>query len=175
MTIKITAKKMQINQTFTEFAENRINGKLSRFFNDHAEASIVLTPIREQVTLELTVRHDSMIFRSEQTAADKSDALNLAIEKIIRQIRKNKTRIEKSLKASAFVDPYADYVEEQEDFDVIKVKNIPLRPMTTDEAILQMNMLDHSFFMYQDAETALVNVVYRRDDGNYGVLVANTK
>ena len=111
-----------------------------------------------------------MIYRSEQTAADKNDALDASIDKIIRAIRKHKTRVEKRLRENAFMDAYVDEVEEQSVYQVVKHKQFVLRPMSTDEAILQMNMLGHTFFMFKNAETGETNVVYRRKDGDYAVL-----
>ncbi|MGN0597933.1 MAG: HPF/RaiA family ribosome-associated protein, partial [Ruminiclostridium sp.] len=105
----------------------------------------------------------------EQSAADKNDALDACIDKIIRQIRKNKTKLAKSLRDNAF-EEIADDVPEEKVFDVVKHKQFNLRPMSIDEAILQMNLVGHTFFMFKNAETGDVNVVYKRDDGNYAVL-----
>ena len=170
MKMQIAAKKLTINQTFTDYAEKKISSKLDRFFGEGADAKIVLSAIRDNVIVELTVKYDNFIFRAEQSAADKNDALDACIDKIIRQIRKNKTKIEKRLRDTAFVDTYPDEVEEQTQFDVIKHKQFELRPMSVDEAILQMNMLGHTFFMFKNGETGDTNVVYKRDDGNYAVL-----
>lgn len=170
MNVKITAKKMTIPQSFTDYAEKRLSAKLDRFFGDEADAKLTLSAFKEQVTVELTVKYSNMIFRAEQTAVEKNDALDYCIERIIRQIRKNKTRIEKSLRDTAFKESYDDVVEELPDFKVIKRKQFVLRPMSTDEAILQMNMLDHTFFMFKNAQTGETNVVYKRADGNYAVL-----
>ena len=115
MKTTITAKKMQIPQNFTEYAESRINAKLSKFFGDEADAKIVISEIKNQIILELTVKYNSIIFRAERTAVDKNDALDDAIDKIIRQIRKNKTKIEKRLKDTAFIDSFAEPVDEQID------------------------------------------------------------
>lgn len=170
MKTTITAKKMQIPQNFTEYAESRINSKLSKFFGDEADAKIVISEIKNQIILELTVKYNSIIFRAERTAADKNDALDDAIDKIIRQIRKNKTKIEKRLKDTAFIDSFTEPVDEQIDYEVIKHKKFKMRPMDIEEAILQMNMLGHSFFMFTNAETGEINVVYKREEGNYAVL-----
>ncbi|HEZ7987271.1 MAG TPA: ribosome-associated translation inhibitor RaiA [Ruminococcus sp.] len=170
MKTTITAKKMQIPQNFTEYAENKIDSKLSKFFGDEAAAKIVISEIKNQIILELTVKYNSMIFRAERTAADKNDALDDAIDKIIRQIRKNKTKIEKRLKATAFKEAFTEPVDEQSDYEVIKHKKFKMRPMDTEEAILQMNMLGHSFFMFTNAATGEINVVYKRNEGNYAVL-----
>lgn len=170
MKMQLTAKKMNINQSFTDYAGKRLDSKLDRFFGDEADARLTLTAIRDDVTVELTVKYDNMIFRAEQSAADKNDALDACIDKIIRQIRKNKTKIQKMLKDTAFEDNAPDDADEQKEFDVVKHKAFELRPMNLDEAILQMNMLGHAFFMFKNGDSGEVNVVYKRDDGNYAVL-----
>ena len=170
MKTTISAKKMQIPQNFTEYAEKRIDSRLGKFFGDDADAKIVISEIKTQIELELTVKYNSMIFRAERAAEDKYVALDDAIDKIIRQIRKNKTKVEKKLKDTAFKEAFAYPVPESVDYEVIKHKKFKMRPMNVDEAILQMNMLDHEFFMFTNAETGVINVVYKRDDGNYAVL-----
>ncbi len=169
MNVTVNAKKMQINQSFTEYAQERLDAKLDKFFGDEAEAKLMLTERKGNIELELTVRYNQMLFRAEQTAVDKTDALDAAIDKIIRQIRKNKTRLEKRLKDSAFKQEFQDTVEEA-DISVIRTKKFKLRPMTSEEAILQMNMLGHDFFMFRNAATGEINVVYKRDDEGYAVL-----
>ena len=170
MKTTITAKKMQVPQNFSEYAESKINAKLSKFFGDEAEAKIVMSELKNKIILELTVKYNSIIFRSERTAVNKNDALDEAIDKIIRQIRKNKTKVEKKLKDSAFKEAFAEPVEDMSDYNVIKEKKFKLRPMDVEEAILQMNMLGHTFFMFMNAQTGNINVVYKRADGNYAVL-----
>lgn len=164
---------MQIPQNFTEHAESRIEARLGKFFGDEADAKIVMSEIKNQIVLELTVKYNSIIFRAERTATDKNAALDDAIDKIIRQIRKNKTKVEKKLKDSAFKESFAEPVEEVSEYSVIKEKKFKLRPMSVDEAILQMNLLSHEFFMFLNAQNGAINVVYKRDDGNYGLLTAD--
>ncbi len=170
MKITLNAKKMQISESFTDYAEQRLSAKLDKFFGDEAEAKLMLSELKGKIVLELTVRYNQMIYRSEQSAPDKKDALDAAIDKIIRQIRKNKTRLEKRLKDTAFKEEFQDTVEEQADYNVIRRKKFTLRPMSVEEAILQMNMLGHSFFLFKDAATGNVNVVYQREDEGYAVL-----
>ncbi len=170
MKTTITAKKMQIPQNFTETAETRINSRLGKFFGDEADAKIVMSEIKNKIVLELTVKYNSMIYRAERSAEDKAVALDDAIDKIIRQIRKNKTRVEKKLKDTAFKEAFAEPVEEITEYEIIKDKKFKLRPMSVDEAILQMNLLSHEFFMFLNADTGAINVVYKRDDGNYALL-----
>lgn len=172
MKVTITAKKLNISQTFNEYAEQKLSAKLDRFFPDEAEAKITLAERRDMIILELTVKYNGIICRAEQAAKDKNDALDVTIDRIIRQIRKQKTKVEKSLKAGAFAGPDFDQPEQEEtEYEVIKYKKFPLRPMSVEEAILQMNLLDHGFFMFKNADSGAVNVVYKREDGNYAVLV----
>ena len=169
MKVTITAKKMQVPQNFPEYAE--LNSKLSKFFGDEAEAKITMSEYKNQIILELTVKYNNMIYRSERQAADKNIALDSVIDIIIRQIRKNKTKIEKRLKDTAFKEAYSDTVEEQVDYEVIKHKSFVMRPMDVDEAILQMNLLGHSFFVFRNTDFGdAICVVYRRNNGGYGII-----
>lgn len=168
MKVTIAAKKLNISQSFTDYAEKKLGTKLDRFFPEEAEAKITLAERRDMIILELTVKYNGMICRAEETARDKNDALDVTIDRIIRQIRKQKTKVEKSLRANAF-EGLAP--EEEDEYEVIREKKFAMRPMSVEEAILQMNLLDHTFFMFKNAETGLVNVVYKRNEGNYAVLV----
>jgi putative sigma-54 modulation protein len=163
---------MQIPQTFDEYAEKKISSKLDKFFGEEAEAKVIMSEHKSEIIVELTVRYNGIIFRAEQRAVDKKDALDTCVDKIIRQIRKHKTKVEKRLKDTAIkeIATYPDDVEEQTSYNVVKHKSFVVRPMDVEEAILQMNMLGHSFFVFLNAETGSTNVVYKRDDGNYSVL-----
>ena len=157
MKMTITAKKMQIPQNFTEYAEKRLNSKLNKFFGEEADAKITMATHKNLIVIELTVDYNNMKYRAEQSAVDKEDALDAAIDKIIRQIRRNKTRA------------YEDVVPES-DYEVIRHKKFVMHPMDVEEAILQMNLLGHTFFMFLNANTGETNVVYKRADGKYAVL-----
>ena len=167
MKVTITAKKLTINQSFTDYATQKLSAKLDRFFPEEAEAKITLEERRELIILELTVKYNGIIYRAEQSAKDKNDALDVTVDRVIRQIRKQKTKVEKNLRTGAF----EGLSPEAEEYEVIREKKFHLRPMSVDEAILQMNLLDHTFFMFKNADTGDVNVVYKRDEGNYAVLV----
>jgi putative sigma-54 modulation protein len=169
MKLQITAKKMQVPQTFNEYADKKLT-KLDRFFGDEADARLTVSTLKDDIIIELTVKYENLIFRAEQRAKDKNDALDACVDKIIRQIRKNKTKVEKRLKANAFDIQESETVEEQSRYEIIKRKKFTLRPMNEEEAILQMNMLDHNFFMFKNGDTGEINVVYKRDDGNYAIL-----
>lgn len=170
MKVQITAKKMQLSPSFSDYAEERLSAKLDKFFGSEASAKIVLNSVKNKIILELTVEMGGMIFRAEQSADDKNDALDACIDKIIRQIRKNKTRLAKQLRDNTLTDSIESAPDEQVDYEVIKHKSFELRPMSVEEAILQMNMLSHEFFMFKNADTGDVNVVYKRSDDNYAVL-----
>ena len=158
MKVTITAKKINISQAFTDYAEKKLNAKLDRFFPEEAEARITLAERRDMIILELTVK-------------DKNDALDVTVDRIIRQIRKQKTKVEKRLRADAFMGLEPDVEPEEDNYEVIRYKYFKLSPMSVDDAILQMNLLGHSFFMFMNSETNRVNVVYIREEGNYAVLV----
>ena len=176
MKLNIMAKKIQVGPSFSDSAKKKLDQKLDKFFEDEAEAKITLTEQRGQIVVELTVRAGSMIYRAEQSAVDKNDALDSAIEKIIRKIRRNKTKLGKRIKEGALSpDSFSDSVEEQTEYNVIRRKQFRLYPMAVEEAILQMNMLGHSFFLFMNAENGSINVVYRREDGDYAVLEPTTE
>ena len=107
MTVNITAKKIQISQAFTDYVTKKIESKLDRFFTGDADCKVTLTEQKNMITAEVTVRTAGLIFRSEQKAADKNDAFDACIDRIIRQIRKNKTRVEKQMH-STFVEAFVE-------------------------------------------------------------------
>ena len=114
-----------------------------------------------------------MIFRAEKTSADRLDSLDAVVESITKQIIKNKNKLEKKGKTkAATLEGFEDYVADlhDEEYNVVKTKAFDLKPMSVDEAILQMNMLDHQFYMFQNDANDLVCIVYKRNDGNYGLL-----
>ncbi len=168
MKLTISAKKMAVSSQFNEYAQTRLDRKLQKFFGDDAIAKITLSPHTSTIVVELTVTYNGMIYRAQQTAVEKEDALDAAIDKIIRQIRKNKTRVEKKLKESAFTDLPQE--EEESSHEVVRHKEFVVRPMTLEEAILQMELLGHNFFLFTNAQSGQVNVVYKRADEKYAVL-----
>ena len=124
--------------------------------------------------LELTISSSGTLYRSEKESITFNNALDEVIEAIERQIRKNKTRLEKRLREGAFVreaaEPALITVEEEPEFN-IRVKTFALKPMTPEEAILQMNLLGHTFFMFKDAVSDVVNVVYKKRNNDYGMII----
>ena len=161
------AKKLNLSENEKKIIERKLQ-KLDKFFTDDAEAAITFTVIREEVTVEVTIKDHGVIFRGERSAVDKMLALDEIVDLLIRQVRKNKTRLSKSLyDEMPDFDPWEDGEDE---FNVVKTKEVFLRPMDLTEAIMQMNLLDHNFFMFLDSETDKVSVAYRRKDGQYGLI-----
>lgn len=117
-----------------------------------------------------------MIYRAERTTGDLLESLDTVIDVLFKQIVKNKSKLEKRLRTDAFVAPDENYlydVEDDDGYNIVKNKRFSVKHMTVDEAILQMNMLGHEFFMFRNGDTDEMCVVYRRKDGNYGLLEPN--
>lgn len=170
MTITITGRKVALKDSFKERVEKKLK-KFDRFFDDKAQANVTVTLEKNRQTVEVTIKSSGMIFRAEETQPLMEDALDKVTDALIRQIRKNKTKLEKRLRANAFdAINMADEVVEETDFKIVKAKKFPIKPLDVEEAILQMNMLGHEFFMFRNANTGEINVVYRREDGDYGIL-----
>lgn len=160
-------KKLSLSEKEKQLVDRKML-KLDKFFTAEAEAAITFTVVREEVTVEVTIKDHGMIFRGERSAIDKMLALDEIIDLLIRQVRKNKTRLSKNLYDE--IPDFDPWDEGEDDYNLVRTKEVFLRPMDLDEAIMQMNLLDHNFFMFLDSETDHVSVVYRRKDGQYGLL-----
>ncbi len=171
MKITIYGKQMTVRDSLKVMVEKKL-AKFDKFFGDETEAFVTCRVRKGVKILEITVNYGGTTFRSEQESDTFMTALDRAVEGLERQIRKNKTRIEKMVKRGAFVisEGDDDEYQEEEEFD-IRVKSFPFKPMTPEEAILQMNLLGHEFFAFTDAKTEKVSVVYKRKAGGYGLLV----
>jgi len=170
----ITGRKIDV----TDGLRNRVHkklGKLEKFFDEDTEVHVTLTVEKERHIVEVTIPFNGMILRAEEISQDMYNAIDRIVDTLERQIRKNKTRLEKKLRENAFVetvntDSEPMNVEEEKEFKVVKTKRFAVKPMHIEEAILQMNLLGHQFFVFSNAETDEVNVVYKRKDGNYGLI-----
>lgn len=172
MKITIYGKQMSVRESLKELIEKKL-GKFDKFFGSETEAFVTCRVRKGVKILEITVNYGGTTFRSEEESETFVTALDRAVEGLERQIRKNKTRLEKKVKGGAFtiVEPDDDdEYEEEEEFN-IRVKSFPFKPMTPEEAILQMNLIGHDFFAFTDAETQKVGVVYKRKDGGYGMII----
>ena len=171
MKITIYGKQMSVRESLKAIVEKKL-AKFDKFFGDDTEAFVTCRTRKGVKILEITVNYDGTVFRSEEESETFITALDRACEGLERQIRKNKTRLEKRVKRGAFLiadEEDDDEYEEEREFE-IRVKTFPFKPMSPEEAVLQMNLLGHSFFAFTDAEGGGVAVVYKKKDGNYGMI-----
>lgn len=173
MNINTFGRQVEVTQDLKDLFAKKL-GKLDKFFHDDADCNITLRERKNgRKILEITITASGTLFRSETEEETFQNALDKAVSNIERQIRKNKTRLEKRLRDTAFSKiPEIDEIpiEEEGDFD-IRVKSFAFKPMSPEEAILQMNLIGHEFFVFENDETGKVNVVYRRHADKYGLIV----
>ena len=169
MNIVITARKTTVKDSFKERIEKKL-AKFDRFFDD-ATATVVVTNEKDRETVEITIQSMGMFFRAEKTTGDRIDSLESVTDSLMKQIIRNKSKLQKKFRSPAFVEPIAEPLYEEENPQVAKVKTFPVKPMPVEEAILQMNLLGHTFFIFRNADSGEINVVYSRRNGDYGLLV----
>ena len=174
MKITYTARKVNLRDNFKERCEKKL-AKFKKIFSEDAIANVVVTLEKNRQTVEITIRDNRMVYRAESTQPEMNDALDRVIDILMRQIRKHKTRLEKRIKSGGSLDLLTAELpqepeEPEDDYQVVRKKQVFIKPITVDEAILEMNMISHDFFMFINAETDEVNVVYKREDGHYGLL-----
>ena len=171
MKISVFGKQMSVRESLQVLIEKKL-GKFDKFFGEDTEAFVTCKTRKGDKIIEITINYGTTTFRTEEEADTFITALDRATESLERQIRKNKTRLEKRVKTGAFVIEEDDNDEYDEEVEFkIRTKTFPFKPMTPEEAILQMNLLGHSFFAFTDAETSSVCVVYKRKSGDYGLII----
>ena len=171
MKITVVGRQMTVRDSLKEMAAEKLK-KLDRFFGDEALAYVTFGYKRNLEIIEITISYNGTTFRSEEGSSSFQNALDAAMDALTRQIRRNKTRLEKRIREGAFGE--AEENEEEEKADILRVKTFPYTPMSPEEAILQMNLTEHQFYMFNDAETDKPCVVYKRHDGGYGLLIPET-
>ena len=172
MKITIYGKQMTVRESLKELIEKKL-AKFDKFFGDDSDAFVTCRTRKGAKILEITVVYMGTTFRCEEESETFMTALDRACEGLERQIRKNKTRLEKKVKSGAFAILGADdddEYEEEGEFE-IRVKSFPFKPMSCEEAILQMNLIGHTFFAFTDDKSGKVSVVYKRKNGGYGLIV----
>jgi putative sigma-54 modulation protein len=175
MKFQYTEKKVSLPANVHAYAEKKVM-KLERFFGDNAEALVAFSVEKDRNKVEITVHAANTYFRASESTSDMFASIDAAVSTIERQIRKNKTRLARRLRQDAFsrtaeVTSFAPEAEEEASFEIVRVKEFPMKPMTREEAILQMNLLEHTFFAFKDEENGQAfAVVYKRNDGGYGLI-----
>ena len=176
MRFTITEKKVQTTEQLREYAEKKI-GKLDRFFKTESEAFITFSMERGRFIAEVTIKNNGMFYRVTEVTSDMQASIDSAVAAIERQIRKNKTRLEKRLREGSLERDYTPTVmnefpdEDELEFKIVRTKMFPVKPMTPEEAVLQMNLLEHEFFVFknQNRDDAF-SIVYKRRQGDYGLI-----
>lgn len=169
MKITCTGRKVTLKPAFIQRAEEKL-AKLQKFFSDDAQAQVTVTVEKDRQTVEVTVRDKGVAIRAERAAVRMEDALDSAMDLLSRRIVKNRKRLDDKFSRPAFAEPYEEPADE-DPYAIIREKHFHVKPCSVEEAILQMNLLGHSFFVFRDEETDSIQVVYRRSDDTYGLLV----
>ncbi len=179
MKYTFTCKKVSLNDSIKEYAEKRIS-KLERYFRDKDTSAFVTFCVEKNrlCTVEITIRDGATLLRAQTEApdGDMRSAIDIAVGYIERQILKNKTRLAKRLRSEGFPPPAAEddfSVAEEQEFHIVRTKRFSVKPMSPEEAILQMNLLDHDFFVFRNSDDDSISIVYQRKAGGYGLIVTD--
>jgi len=172
MKFTINSRNTSVSEAMLQKAQTKV-GRLEKFFRPDAEAHLKFDVEKGRNIFEATIKAKGMYIRAEETTSDMYASIDLVIEKLERQIRKYKTKLGKRIHQEAMVEEnydIPDIVEEDNETRIVRNKRFSLKPMDVDEAILQMNLLGHNFFVFANSENEQVNVVYLRKDGGYGLI-----
>lgn len=172
MKFVVLGKNIEVTDALREKAEAKV-GKLKKFFHAGTEAHVTMSVIKGKHIVEVTIPFHGMTLRAQETNGDMYTSIDKVIDSLERQIVRHKSKLTKKVHESAFrnnafIDT-EDY-EPEHDYKIVKSKKFPVKPMPLDEAIMQMELLGHEFFMFSNSNTNKVNVVYKRNDGNVGLI-----
>lgn len=172
MKLKISGKNIEVTSALKNTIEKKMS-KLGRYFNPEVEAHITLGVQKNRQIIEVTIPFNGVILRGEEANDDMYASIDLVVDKLERQIRKQKTKLERrkhddSLRFQSI--PEYENSSSEPEAKIVKTKKFAIKPMSAEEAVLQMELLGHSFFVYESADDGVVNVVYKRKDGNYGLI-----
>lgn len=166
-----TGRKVTLKDSFEERVQKRL-AKLDKFFDDEAEAFVTITVEKNYQTVEITVKDKGFVVRAERSAERMEEAFDAAADVLTKNIVKHRKKLADKLQMPIPEDFAPEYDrDDEETYHLIREKHFVVKPTTVDEAILQMNMLGHSFYIFLDADTDEVSAVYARKDGSYGLLV----
>lgn len=172
MRIIVSGKNVDVTNALKERVEKKLS-KFERYFGPNTEAHATLSVEKNRHIIEVTIPFNGVILRGEEATADMYTSIDNVVEKLERQMRRQKTKLERRIKDGNirfenWVSPTED--EEDDEVRIVKTKRFAMKPMPTEEAVLQMELLGHNFFVFSNADTEEVNVVYKRKDGNYGLI-----
>lgn len=171
MNLIVRGKNIPITDSLRDYVEKRIF-KMERFLGEIEEAQATLSVEKDRHRVEVTIPLNGFLLRGEEETGDMYSSVDLVMDKLEKQVEKYKTKLIKKIKsrnlAEIVVSPVIQNEEEQS--QIIRTKRFAIKPMTVEEAVMQMNLIGHSFFVFSNAESEEVNVVYRRKDGHYGLI-----
>ncbi|MGL5575804.1 MAG: ribosome hibernation-promoting factor, HPF/YfiA family [Sarcina sp.] len=171
MKVKIHARNIKLTEALKDTVEKKVL-KLEKYFIEDIEAKVTLSVQKNRQIVEVLIPFNGMCIRAEETTEDMYKSIDLVEEKLERQIVKYKKKLKRDEYSSVRypeVD-HAEYKVQEEESKIVKVKRIDLKPMDEEEAVLQMELIGHNFFVYRDGETNETKVVYKRKDGHYGLI-----
>lgn len=171
MKIKLTGKNMELTDALKSYTEKRLS-KLDKFLGDNCEAQVVMSLEKGRHRVEVTIPLNGVILRGEEAGYDMYASIDEVVDKLERQVKKYRTRLQKKTKRESLKDVAfgGEAAEKEEIGQLVRTKKVELFPMSVEEAIMQMDLLGHSFFMFLNADSGNINVVYKRRDGNYGLI-----
>lgn len=171
MKIMARGRNVEVTDALQEYVEKRV-GKLSRFLDDVEKATVIMIVEGDSHKVEVTVPFNGMILRAEEATGDMYSSIDLVVDKLERRVEKYKGKFNRRRGGAGHKQFAGSPSAEEEDNGpkIVKTKRFAVKPMTEEEAMLQMNLLGHSFFVFSNAETEQVNVIYKRKDGNYGLI-----
>lgn len=171
MVITYTGKNMEVSEYLRDLADKKI-AKLERYFPSDTEVQVTMSVEKNRHIIEVTIPYAGGIIRGEEVTSDMYASIDNVIAKLEKQIVRNKSKLERSLRYEGEPSDY-DYEEGEDDEPrIVRVKRFSMKPMSVEEAALQMELLGHSFFVFTNDRTEEMNVLYRRKDGNYGLIEA---
>ena len=177
MRVTVIGKNINVTPALREIVEKKIS-KMDKYFEPNVTARATLTVQKNSQIFEVTIPFNGVILRCEESTDDMYKSIDLVEAKLERQIRKQRTKLQRrnndSLRFTNF-EPLTVEENEEKDGDIVKVKRFYIKPMSPEEAMLQMELIEHNFFVYRDADSNNVNVIYKRKDGNYGLLEPDYK
>lgn len=175
----VRGENIEVTEAIRNYAEKRVS-KLEKYFQDVPEATVYVNlKVYHDKTAkaEVTIPLSFLVLRAEETTDDLYKSIDFVVDKLERQVRKHKTKINRKSRerrgehvAPLFVENTPAEEERENELEIVRSKRIDLKPMDSEEAVLQMNMLGHDFFIFTDAETMEIAIVYRRRDGRYGLI-----
>lgn len=172
MKVTMTGRRVALKPSFEERVTKRL-AKLDRYFDEEAQAQVTVTVEKDRHTVEVTVQDAGVRVRAEKSAAQMESAFEEAADLVTRRLLKNRSRLQTRLQRPAFeaAVPEEEGEAEEAAFHVVREKRVAVKPESVEEAILEMNLLGHDFYVFQNADTHQVEVVYRRKGDTYGVLI----